>query len=184
MPTLRRVPKGARLTVAHCLTTVFKKLVEENCVAAWEELLLFPFAVLTVPEKSDEVKNLTTWVKKNVRLWEDDPSAAIPRPRHRKEGKSAPGAFQAKKVEAKLADGDVRGALRLLESEDTIAPYDETTRQQLLVKHPRHPEPAQFPQPLDPAPVIAPLRQQRCRRGSGASRQAVQGGWTRSALRS
>ena len=48
-------------------------------------------------------------------------------------------------------------ALRLLESEDTIAPYDDTTRQQLLAKHPPQPEPAQFPQPLDPTPLIAPV---------------------------
>lgn len=42
----------------------------------------------------------------------------------------------AKKVEAKLADGDIRGAIRLAISDDTIAPNDGDTVAALLVKHP------------------------------------------------
>ena len=55
-------------------------------------------------------------------------------------------------VEPKLEDRDIRGGLRLLVSDDTIATYDEETRQALFHKHPPHHEPTQYPQPLDPLP--------------------------------
>ncbi|XP_021959247.1 uncharacterized protein LOC110855135 [Folsomia candida] len=62
----------------------------------------------------------------------------------------------AKKVEAKLADGDIRGAIRLACSDDTIAPSDDETLAALLTKHPSHPQPVDFPPPLED-PVIAPV---------------------------
>lgn len=51
----------------------------------------------------------------------------------------------SKKVEAKLSDGDIRGAIRLLCSDDTVAPYNQSTIDSLLDKHPPHPEPLNFP---------------------------------------
>ena len=151
------MPRGARIAVAHSLKSVIDRLLNENSAASWEDLLLYPYAVLAVPESCDEVRNLTTWVKQNVRDWEDDPVAAVPLPRIRKTGKPGADPFNAKKVEAKLADGDIRGALRLLESDDSVAPYDDATRTALLMKHPPHPEPAEYPVPLEPAPVIVPV---------------------------
>jgi len=56
-----------------------------------------------------------------------------------------------KKVEAKLSDGDIRGAIRLLTSDDTIAPNNDATNASLLEKHPAHPEPTNFPPEEDGA---------------------------------
>ena len=69
---------------------------------SWPELFLNVLKTCDLAVVAMPISKLSTWVKNNVRLWEDDSSAAIPRPRHRKEGKSAPGAFQAKKVEANV----------------------------------------------------------------------------------
>ncbi|KAF2881423.1 hypothetical protein ILUMI_24745 [Ignelater luminosus] len=56
-----------------------------------------------------------------------------------------------KKVEAKLADGDIHGALRLLTSEDTIAPHILA----LAKTHPPHPTPTTFPSiPAEPIEVL------------------------------
>jgi len=46
-----------------------------------------------------------------------------------------------KKVEAKLSDGDMRGTIRLLTSDVTIAPNDDVTKASLMERHPAHPEP-------------------------------------------
>jgi len=55
------------------------------------------------------------------------------------------------------SDGDVRGAIRLLTSNDTIAPRNEDTLASLLDKHPPHPEPSNFPSPLDVIQVWEPV---------------------------
>lgn len=63
---------------------------------------------------------------------------------------------RTKKVEAKLSDGDVRGAIRLITSDDIIAPNNEDTWAALITKHLPHPEPASFPDPptAEPLPPI------------------------------
>ena len=69
--------------------------------------------------------NHTMQVTANLRRWKDDRASAVPSPRPRKIEKLPTSSFDARKVEAKLVDSDVRGALRLLESEETIAPYND-----------------------------------------------------------
>ncbi|KAF2886500.1 hypothetical protein ILUMI_19674 [Ignelater luminosus] len=50
-------------------------------------------------------------------------------------------------VEANLADGDIHGALRLLTSEDTIAPHNKEIILVLAEKHPSHLTPTTFSNP-------------------------------------
>ena len=97
--------------------------------------------------------HLHHYLRHYVRRWEEDHATALPHPRIRDRLKVQSTSFEHRKVEAKLEDGDVRGALRLLESEETIAPYDDETQRALLQKHPPHPEPTDFLPALDPAAV-------------------------------
>ncbi|OXA58286.1 Retrovirus-related Pol polyprotein from type-2 retrotransposable element R2DM [Folsomia candida] len=153
VPTLRRVPKGARMEVAKALAKIIEEVTTTNSEESWFKLFSFPYAVVPVPTKSDKVKNLTTWVKSRVLQWFVTPSR--PRPQFAKP--SRPQETIAKKVEAKLADGDVRGAIRLLTSDDTIAPNNQETLDALITKHPPHPEPTYFPNAPDKAEVLAPV---------------------------
>lgn len=145
------------MAVAQSLTQILKEVNSGENEESWRKLLLFTYAVLPVPQKSDQVKNLTTWVKSRTSAWEENfatPQPLPPRPPNKK----PPGNDTSKKIEAKLADGDVRGAIRLACSEDTIAPNDEGTLSALLIKHPPHPQPTDFPQaPEDTLtlPVVA-----------------------------
>jgi len=52
-------------------------------------------------------------------------------------------------VEAKLADGDVTGAVRLASSNDTLAPFDGKTLSGLWSKHPPSPPDLEFSEQLD-----------------------------------
>lgn len=157
-PTLRRVPRGARMAVAHCLTKILKDVVESGDEQSWRKLLLFTYAALPIPQRADRVKNLTTWVKTRTAAWDANffiPEPHPPRPSSTKSSHDE----TSKKVEAKLADGDIRGAIRLACSDDTFAPKDDTTLSALLEKHPPHPQPTNFPPPpADPsvAPVLDP----------------------------
>lgn len=65
-----------------------------------------------------------------------------------------------KKVEAKLSDGDVSGALRLISSDDIIAPNNEETLNALRQKHPPHPEPSNFPDSSTEIEQITPTEEE------------------------
>lgn len=148
VPTLRPVPKGARISVAEALTNILEEVINKNDAESWNKLFTFPYAVLTVPAKSEKVTNLTSWVKMRVSKWKTDPTTTIPTGRQPSPSIHKPQQSQqmiSKKVEAKLSDGDIRGAIRLLCSDDTVAPYNQSTIDSLLDKHPPHPEPLNFP---------------------------------------
>ncbi|XP_021957065.1 uncharacterized protein LOC110853130 [Folsomia candida] len=105
-------------------------------------------------QKSEQVKNLTTWVKTRTSEWENNFSIPLPHPPRQFSQRSPQIDSTVKKVEAKLADGDIRGAIRLACSDDTIAPNDDDTLSVLREKHPVHPEPTNYPQPLADDSVI------------------------------
>ena len=52
-----------------------------------------------------------------------------------------------RRVEAKLSDGDVTGAVRLASSNDTLAPFDDETLTGLQSKHPSAPSDLELPDP-------------------------------------
>lgn len=145
VPTLRRVPKGARSTVARALSSTLQTVIATNTCEAWDNLFLFPYAVLSKPGSMDRAKNLTSWVKEHASSWLNSPFRPETRPLQPLPKKQQEAQSVAKKVEAKLADGDVRGAIRLVTSEDSIAPNDAFTMQSLQEKHPPHPTPTNFP---------------------------------------
>ncbi|OXA61805.1 RFX-like transcription factor daf-19 [Folsomia candida] len=148
-----------RLADLHALTKTVQEVTTTNSEEAWEALLLFPYHVLQVPRKSDKVVNLTKWVKDLAHRWGTDRQSTTPAPRVPRPPISTEQQQQqrAKKVEAKLSDGDVGGAIRLLTSDDVIAPNNEDTLSALLAKHPPHPEPANFPDPPNKVTPPAPI---------------------------
>ena len=75
---------------------------------------------------------------------------AEPIARKQRKKKSTDDAIR-KQVDLKFQDGDVTGAVRLLASEDTIAPVDEETMAALRLKHPNPPPDLIFPD-VTPAP--------------------------------
>lgn len=129
IPTLRRCPKGARQDVANCLTNVVNQCVRMNDEHSWNRLLLFPYATLKIPNKNENVTNLTSYVRGNVKLWHENGIRTIPTlpPNQTSNDETNTNLNRKtifKKVEAKLSDGDVSGALRLISSDDIIAPND------------------------------------------------------------
>ena len=62
-----------------------------------------------------------------------------------------------RQVEAKLADGDVTGAVRLASSNDTLAPFDGETLSGLWSKHPPSPLDLKFPEQPDDSSEILPV---------------------------
>lgn len=55
----------------------------------------------------------------------------------------------SRRVEFKIADGDVKGAVKILSSTDTLAPHSEFTLNQLKSKHPPPSQEINLPEPPD-----------------------------------
>ena len=65
------------------------------------------------------------------------PAVSTPPVQQQKVVKSRPPSDNiAARVSAKLEDGDIRGAIRLGSSDDSIAPFDDVTAVALRMKHP------------------------------------------------
>jgi hypothetical protein len=145
---IRRIPKGARLAVAEEYSKVVNRCVSQNTTDSWKHLLLFVYSTLSLSKDLSATckVSLTTLVKRNL----SDQSIkrindCVREPLQKKRNSSS----MAKLVESRLAEGDVRGAIRVLSSEDTLAPVDAVTLQTLRDKHPRGSSTAIFPPSSD-----------------------------------
>lgn len=164
VPILKRIPRGARNSIAVELTAVLLSCSHNNSPLNWLRLFIFPFAVLRIPNKlKTNPKSLTALVKENLSLWKQnaDISPDVFAKTHilsnKAKSKNQEKKFKTnltKKVESKLSDGDIRGAVRLLCSEDSLAQPNEDTFLQLQKKHPQAPSYQNFPDP--PEGIVVP----------------------------
>lgn len=130
VPILKRIPRAARDQAARKLTEVITECSNKNTQASWEELFKFAYKVLHVTNNDNTP--LPAKIKRNIREYEKrDPLA---HPVHLRSSTNE--SSMIKRVEGKVFDGDVKGAVRLLTSEDTLAVEDTDTLAALHSKHP------------------------------------------------
>ena len=164
---IRRIPKGARNQAAAALATLIETALKGTTAARWERLLLFPFLALHVPGRADnpdDSASLTAKIKRQICAYMESDSFLHPatdgidfvvlnssphhkRKRPRSSGKV--GEVLQRRVAAKLSDGDVRGAIRLLASSDEIAEDFTEIVEKLKLKHPPAPTDLNMPPPPD-----------------------------------
>src|SRR6476469_2964496 len=123
---LNRIPKGARNQAANVLTRLIRcVLIDTNDLLAWERLLGFPSGGLVCPNRGGRSRNLTTLVVQQIQRYDSGAKNELKttgggqRNRKQKIGDEA----VAKRVSAKLEDGYIKGTLRVLMSNDSLAPY-------------------------------------------------------------
>lgn len=119
-----------------------------NDEQSWNKLLLFSYVTLKIPDETENITNLTSYVRQNVNSWNTHGVRSISNEHQKNEVDTISDVKVNnifKKVEAKLSDGDASGALRLISYSDTIAPNNENTLISLKEKHPPHPEPSLYP---------------------------------------
>ncbi|GAV01570.1 hypothetical protein RvY_12261 [Ramazzottius varieornatus] len=133
--TLRRIPKGARSTAAAALLKVIRECVQTNSPETWCALLTFPSTAFAQAGKASKgEQSLTSVVKANISR--PQTSAVPPLKQHARKKPPDDDAAIRKRVEAKLNEGDISGAVRTLASEDSIAPRNTKTLESLIKKHP------------------------------------------------
>ena len=159
---LRIIPRGAVITVADALQKLLTAAMGDNTVLAWGKLLSFGWCGVGQPliasEGGSAGPSLTTRVKRQVRDFLELDGLVAPERRDRRGGSGDGDLNLRRRVAGKFADGDIRGAVRLLASSEGIAPHDEATLGLLERKHPPAPSDLSLPGPpgVDgPTPTLA-----------------------------
>lgn len=151
---LHQIPKGARTAAADKLSKLIDMCILKNDLASWRCLFLFSYTTLFVPEK-DIKTSLTSAVKKNILTNQHSQPKNLLTPHPRTCSKDG----LAHRIENKVADGDIKNAMRLLTSEDSLAPETEETFLSLLSKHPKPSRVICLPEPPnDIAPIVVDER--------------------------
>ena len=105
-------------------------------VDKWNELFIFASECFAVPGQCGGYQHKGRLATKVNAAIAGFPSA-LPSVQPKPKSKSRPSTDSlAARVSAKLEDGDVRGAIRLVASEDAMAPFDDITAASLQAKHP------------------------------------------------
>ena len=163
---LPRIPKSARIAVADALAQRITAAVSNGTPEAWSALLCLAYTVLRVHNRNHlkwKKGSLTSEIRKQIAALENDNNDDIADIQQNKRTHDAStteeGAAKdmARRVASKMADGDVRGALRIITSDDSFAhPTDEVIAS-IANKHPGPPSDIREPCPpaTDAAALIA-----------------------------
>ena len=148
------IPKGARILVADELARLINAAVSVGTEEAWRKLMRFAYSVLRVKtEKGNHRKgSLATQVRLNL---SQTGNAETPR-REAASTKRTHGhrpvdemTAMSRRVTSKLTDGDTRGALRALTSDDSFASPTDDVIQKMREKHPEPPTDLRDVEPPD-----------------------------------
>jgi hypothetical protein len=154
LPTIRRIPKACRHLAADKLSSIINNCLSTKSLSSFENLLLFSYRAFNVAEKSD--KSLNKHIKENLSNFEE--------PQIRTASKKRTNLSLAKKVEAKVADfDDIRGAVKLLSSDDSLASFNEDVAEELKKKHPSPSRELFFPDPSKPGDISLIVNEQNVR---------------------
>ena len=147
---------ASRDHAARKLATILDQIVLNNNTASWDRLFSFAPRCLRVPRRGGHRRSLASHVNAMLRE-ESDPPDSIPEERshrqHRGQDPQDPPQNLAARVAAKLEEGDIKGAIRLASSEDTIAGPNPGTLSALKEKHP--PPKSSPGSSRDPSPVVS-----------------------------
>ena len=140
---LKRIPRAARHQADSKLARLLDDVTARNDILSWARLFKFGRRCLVQPQRGGQRRNLSTLVKRQVDKEADPSSTTFP---HRPT-LSDPIHSLAKRVSAKLEEGDYRGAVRIACSEESIADITEETITLLKEKHPAPHSESSIPNP-------------------------------------
>jgi hypothetical protein len=136
VPIIKHIPKSARSACCTTLSATLRAITQSpEDLAAWSRLMNFGRSILHKSTRGGQRHNLASTIKKRTA----DVSALVSVPQgatavSRKS--QSPSAALAATVSAKIEDGNIRAAVRIICSEDKPAPDTEATFKKLQEKHP------------------------------------------------
>ena len=144
-PIIKHIPKSARPACCSALSSLLLHITRSpDNLTAWSNLFNFGLVTLAKPSRGGKRHNLTSVVKKraddviNNSTYGSSISSSLP-----SSNKLPPSTRQhdasyslATKISAKIEDGNVRAAVRIICSDDTLAVANQDTLKKLADKHP------------------------------------------------
>ncbi|XP_065315298.1 uncharacterized protein LOC135924175 [Gordionus sp. m RMFG-2023] len=139
---ISRIPRGARLLAAKSYSkTINNLLTNFNSPQHWKEFLLFGFHAFQVPTDKRKL-SLTQQIKNRLNDLDNISMDITSTPKL----SINPFKIKVNLVGKKIDNLDIKGALRLASSSDTLAPINFQTYTRLAMKHPTHqPSSTEFP---------------------------------------
>ena len=166
-PILKWIPKGARVAASTLLSKLIQAILDApDDIKGWKRFLGFASACFAKPSRGGKSRNLTKSVLRQIASYSTETVLVHEQQEvtesNRKERNS--GAFNhpvdvdsaiAKRAAAKLEEGNVKGAIRLLCSNNTIASPNLDSFTKLSALHPPVPEDRRVVASTDCIPLSA-----------------------------
>lgn len=157
---IKYVPKASCVAFAEAQNKLMRDVINNpNDLRKWTRMLLFPLAALKAPERAGKRNkgSLGSLINKQItRYMETDeiPSRGKTKTTSRADQKEHDSDL-GKRISEKIDDGDIKGAVRIASSDDTLAQPTEDNVKELKTKHPSKPADRR---PFPDAPPTAPLQ--------------------------
>ena len=163
-PIIKHIPKSARTACANLLINILKLIkYDPNDVTAWVLLLHFARIILAKPNRTGQTNSLSSIIKKRTTdyllLTPELIKESAPQVRPVSHSHNVDDQL-SKLITAKIEDGNIRAALRVLLSDDTLAEVNDATFAKLQDRHPHAAENRQ--NVPDPLPAEACLQVFEC----------------------
>jgi len=136
VPLIKHIPKSARPACASHLAKLLRDVVAQPSSADnWLAVANWGAFILSVPKRGGKRHNTASVIKKRIdtfragNITRDEPVAA-------EHSNKTPSTLLAQAVSAKIEDGNLQAAIRILCSEDTPAQPSKETLEMLQEKHP------------------------------------------------
>ena len=151
-PIIKHIPRSARAPCAKALAAILTKITcDTTDLENWNELLNFGCRNLTVPVKAGKKVSVASLIRKRLsenqnrnRPKENVEAVSGSRRRNKKSTISSV-------VQSKVGEGNIRAAVRILCSDETLAENNEKTFKQLQDKHPAATGSSNSPAPDTPS---------------------------------
>ena len=138
--TVKHIPKSARAACAVHLIDIIKKIEKDvNNEKAWYALLMMGQNILLTPRRTGARHNLSSLIKRRTidsETLDNTESTRDSVPRRNVKVRS-PNEVLGAVVTSKIEEGNLKAAIRIICSDESIAPDNDDTYQELLQKHPQ-----------------------------------------------
>ena len=140
-----RIPKSCRIPVAEALAEAIDRTITSASNTDWNNFVCFPIPALGVPISPNNAgSSLSSVIRANLkRLTQSpfDPSTLCQQlPCHQARRESSPSDNLRSHVNTKLMLNDIKAAIRVVSSDDTVLEVTPEVLQALIHKHPSEPE--------------------------------------------
>ena len=133
--SIKHIPKAARFTCARTLTSLLSAVVAHpESAANWQAILDFGFDILRCPVRGGKRHNLSSTILKRCGGTASEGDFRLPPPHDLRRADAE--SLRAAAVTAKLEDGNITAAVRILCSDDSPADFSQEAWLKLQEKHP------------------------------------------------